>query len=356
MANVSLKGAEEASGFRVAVTGDFRASDGSLYFEPDALAHLRSVSGLTVEFLDGPVGATMSADVLTAFDAVIMKRSPVTAASLQAGSRVIHIARNGVGTEHFDIPACTRAGIMITNTPESVRRPTASSAMTMILALAHKLPQKSRMPVEGRWTDRHLVRGIGLTDRVLGLVGCGNIGSELLRLARPWEMEMLVADPHQTPDRVASLGARLVDLDIVLEKADFLVLCCPLTDATRHIIDAAAIRRMKPDAHIINVARGPLIEEAALTRALTEGRLAGAGLDVFDPEPPAPDNPLLRMENVIATAHNLGFSDEGNRVGNLVTASCVAAVARRQVPANLINPEVLDHARVRRFLAGDAEH
>ena len=337
--------------FKIALTGDFKASDGSVYFESEALESLRCLPDATVEIMDTPVGAPLTGDLLSSFDAVVMKRSPVLADDLNRGDlRVVHISRNGVGVEHIDLPACSRAGVMVTNTPESVRRPMASSAMTLILALAHRLFEKNRAVCEGRWVDRFSNRGIGLSGRVLGLIGCGNIGSDLLRLAGPWEMEHLVFDPFMPPDRIIAAGGKPVELAILLKTADFIVLCCPLTDDTYHIINIRSLDLMKRGAFLINVARGPLVDEAALITALENGKLAGAGLDVFDPEPPIDGNPLLKMNNVIATGHNLGFSDESNRKGNTFAAAAVEAVARGNIPANLVNPEVLEHPRVIEFL------
>jgi len=336
--------------FKIALTGDFRASDGGIYFDPEALESLRCLPETVVEIMDTAVGTPLTADILSSFDAVVMKRSPVKAKDLERGDlRVIHISRNGVGIEHLDIAACTRAGVMVTNTPQSVQRPMASSAMTMVLAMAHRLFEKNRAVCEGRWADRYRYQGIGLTGRVLGLIGCGNIGCDLLRLATPWGMEHLVFDPFQTVESIVSAGGKSVDLDTLLASSDFVVLCCPLTDDTHHIINSHALERMKEGSFLVNVARGPLVDETALVAAMESGRLAGAGLDVFDPEPPAPGNPLPMMGNVIATGHNLGFSDESNRLGNTYAASAVEKVARGKTPDNLVNPEVLEHPRIKKM-------
>lgn len=338
--------------FKIVLTGDFRTSAGDVYFEPEALESLQHLPDSSIDILRTPVGLPLTADLLALSDAVIMKRSPVTAEVLNRDDlKTIHISRNGVGLEHLDLAACTKFGVMVTNTPESVRRPMASSTMTLILALAHRLPEKYRAVREGRWTDRHCYHGIGLRGRVLGLVGCGNIGRDFLGLAAPWGMEHLVYDPYQQPEKIISAGGQPVTLDTLLAAADFIVVCCPLTDETRHIINSRTLGLIKQGAYLINVARGPLVDEKALIAALLSGRLAGAGLDVFDPEPPDPDNPLLSMDNVVATGHNLGFSDESNKVGNTMAAEAVVAVAQRRVPPNLVNPEVLDHPRLKSFLA-----
>ena len=338
--------------FKIVLTGDFRTSAGDLYFEAEALETLQQLPGTSIEILKTPVGMPVTADLLASCDVIVMKRSPITAEVLERGDlKTIHISRNGVGLEHLDLEACTKSGVMVTNTPESVRRPMASSTMTLVLALAHRLLEKNRAVREGRWSDRHCYHGIGLRGRVLGLIGCGNIGSEFLNLAAPWGMEHIVYDPYQPPEQIISAGGQPVGLDTLLTTADFVVVCCPLTDETHHIIDSRALGLMKQGSFLVNVARGPLVDEPALIAALHSGRLAGAGLDVFDPEPPDPENPLPMMDNVIATGHNLGFSDESNRVGNTRAADAVVAVAQGQVPPNLVNPKVLDHPRVKNFLA-----
>ena len=338
--------AEDAR-FRVALTGDFVDSAGKLYFEPAALAALRARPEIAVSVLDTPAGTALSAEVLATYDAVITKRSPIAAGALDVPNlRTIHISRNGVGVDHLDLGACARAGILVTNTPDSVRRPIASAAMCLVLALAHRLLEKDRATREHRWQDRQLYRGTGLGGRTLGVVGAGNIGADLLRLAEPWDMVRLVAHPSRSAEAIASLGAEKVALDELLARADFVVLCCPLNDRTHHMIDARALTLMRPDAYLVNVARGAIVDETALVAALAEGRIAGAGLDVFDPEPPSPDNPLLRMTQAVVTSHNLGFTDESNRLGNKLAAEAVLRVAAGAVPPNVVNRDVLDHPRI----------
>lgn len=333
--------------FKVALTGDFVASDGRLYFDPAAMEALSSLPGVSVEILDSGVGVPLSADVLRSFDAVITKRSPVPAESLEIDDlRAIHVSRNGVGVEHLDLDACARAGVIVTNTPDAVRRTMASSAMAMILALAHRLVEKDRATRAGRWSDRHRFKGAGLSGRVLGVVGAGNIGADLLRLAAPWGMKRLISHPSLDTGRANAMDAEKVELNELLVRSDFVVLCCPLTEQTRKMIDARALKLMRPGALIVNIARGGLIDEAALIGALEDGRIAGAALDVFDPEPPCADNPLFRFDNVIVTSHNIGFSDEGNRLGNTLAVEAVKCVAAGSSPPNIVNPKVLDHPRL----------
>jgi phosphoglycerate dehydrogenase-like enzyme len=337
--------------FRIAITGDFIDAGGRLYFDEEALSGLRGAPGASLDLLDTPVGAPLTAGVLEAYDAIIAKRSPLAPDALRSSRlRAIHISRNGVGVEHLDLCACSDAGLMVTCTPDSVRRTMASSAMCLMLALAHRLLEKDRATREGRWSDRHLYQGIGLGGRTLGVVGAGNIGSDLLELAAPWKMKRIVAHPSRSVAEIAELDAEKVELTELLARSDFVVLCCPLNAATHHMIDANALSQMKPDAFLINVGRGGLIDEGALVAALQRGQIRGAGLDVFEREPPSTENPLFGMPQVIVASHNLGFSDEGNRLGNVQAARAVLDVLRGEIPRHLVNPGVIRHPRLMRRL------
>lgn len=336
----------------MAFTGDFRGPDGGFRFDADALGGLQRDRSIEVEFLQTDVGEPVAAETLRRFDALIMKRSPLAPELLlDAGPlRLVHIARQGVGLDHLDLAACSSAGILVTTAPEAVRRPMASAAMAFILALAHGLKEKDRLLREEGWSARHKCFGTGLTGRTLGVVGCGNIGADLLRLAAPWEMRHLAVSPNRSDEEVAALGARRVPLHELLRESDFIVLCCPLTEATRRMIDARALRQVRRGGFLINIGRGGLVDEAALVDSLATGRLAGAALDVFDPEPPVRDNPLLSMPNVIVSAHNMGLSAESSRLGNLAVAEAVQAFARGQLPPNVANPAAARHPRVRAAL------
>jgi phosphoglycerate dehydrogenase-like enzyme len=215
--------------------------------------------------------------------------------------RLLCLARWGVGYDRIDVPACTAAGVALTITPEGVRRPVAVTELGLILALALKLPLKDRLVREGRAGEKIYHFGIGLTGRTLGSLGVGNIGSELFRIAAPLEMRAIAHDPYARPEQAAALGVELVPMERLLAESDFLCVNTPLTPETRGIIDEAVLARMKPTAYLVNTARGEIVRTDALTRALQEGRLAGAGLDVTDPEPLPPDHPLCRPNWSTAT-------------------------------------------------------
>ncbi len=290
------------------------------------------------------------------YDALLILSPHVTAATLKGADRLAIIARFGVGYDSVDVEACTRHGILLTITPDGVRRPVAAGALAFLLALSHRLTRRDRAARAGRWHERYAEMGTGLTGRTLGVVGLGNIGRELLRLIAPFGMRHLAYDPYARPgDSDGTPAVELVGLDRLLREADFVCITCPLTAETHHLISAERLALMKPSAYLINVARGPIIDQKALTEALRTGALAGAALDVFEDEPPQPDDPLLLLENVILAPHAICWTDECVR-GNLRSAcESIADVAAGRVPKHVVNPEALAHPRLREALQRNRE-
>jgi phosphoglycerate dehydrogenase-like enzyme len=266
-----------------------------------------------------------------------------------AADRLVCLARWGVGYDRIDVPACTAAGVALTITPEGTRRPVAMTELGLILALALKLPLKDRLVREGRAAEKIYHFGIGLTGRTLGSLGIGNIGAELFRITAPLDMRAIATDPYANPATAAALGVELVPMEQLLREADFLCINTPLNPETRGIIGAAALAQMKPTAYLINTARGEIVQTAALTAALKEGRLAGAGLDVTDPEPLPPDHPLCQLENVILAPHALAWTDEIALGNGRSACRSLLACARGEAPAppQLVNREVLQQPAFR---------
>lgn len=334
---------DQTEPFRVGVTADVRRPDGSLVFAPVDLGAL-DAPGVAWDFL-AEDARELTPDLLQGLDALFHFSPAVSAASLEGIDRLALIARHGVGLDFIDLDACTERGIAVTITPGAITRPMASAAVALVLALSHRLVERDRAVREGRWSEGRFERlGLGLTGRTLGVIGYGRIGREVVRLLRPWELEVIVAT--RTPP--ADGGVEHVALDALLERADVVVVACPLTPETHHLLDAAALARMKPHALLVNVARGPIVDQAALADALREGRLGGAGLDVFDPEPIDPADPLLALPDVVGAPHALGYWDQ--LFSGCVADACgaILAVARGEVPQDVANPEVLTSPR---FLA-----
>ena len=247
------------------------------------------------------------------YEALLIGGAKVSDAELGGESgRLRVIARNGVGYDAIDTEALNRRGILLTNTPIPVRHAVASIAVAFILTLSLRMPIKSRLAREGRWRERANYPGTGLPGRTLGIVGLGGIGRELVRLMQPYGMTILAADPHVGSAAAADAGVELCGLEELMKRSDFVVVACLLNRETRHLLNPARLGLMKPTAYLINVARGPIVDEEALIAALREDRIAGAGLDVFEQEPPDPANPLFAMDNVISTAHNLCWTDSSS--------------------------------------------
>jgi len=327
--------------FRVGLTRDFLKPDGSLGFGDIGLDALDEQPGLAWEFLPES-HIELPRAVADEYDALLVLGPKVTTATVAGCQRLALVARFGVGYDNVDVPACTAAGVMLTITPDGVRRPVASSVLAFLLALAHKLPIKDRLTRAGRWHERLDYMGLGLTGKTLGVIGLGNIGREVFRLAAPLEMRHVGHDPHVTPAAAAAAGIRWLALDELLASADFVVVCCALTTETHHLLDARRLALMQPASYLINVARGPIVDQAALTAVLREGMIAGAALDVFEQEPIDPSDPLLVLDNVILAPHAICWTDECFLNNGRSALRSILDVAAGRVPQFVVNREVLD--------------
>jgi D-3-phosphoglycerate dehydrogenase len=340
--------------FRVGVTRDFLRPDGTPAFGTVGLDLLDAAPGVRWEYLAEDTRELRPGQV-AGFDALFVLTPRVSAATLEGADRLAVIARFGVGYDSIDVEACTRHGVLLTITPDGVRRPVATAALTFLLALGHKLLTKDRLTRAGRWAEKVDHMGTGLVGRTLGVVGLGNIGREVFRLAAPLGMRHLANDPYVAAADAAAVGAELVNLETLLRAADFVCLCCTLTAETRHLIDGARLALMKPTAYLINVARGPVVEQRALTEALHQRRIAGAGLDVFEREPIDPADPLLALDNVILSPHALCWTDQCLSGTGRSACGSILEVAAGRVPRDVVNHAALDHPRLQAALRRYAE-
>ena len=334
--------------FRVTLSHDVRHM-GNPVFD---LSPLTANPDIEIDFVE-PKNGVIPASALANSDALILLFPRFARESIPDNRRFGLIAKVGVGYDNVDVPACTEAGIALVIAPDGVRRPVAVATITLLLALSGRLFVKDRLARLGtRGFDQRLDHnGIGLVGRVLGSVGVGNIGAEVFRLASPFDMQFIAHDPYVNPAPASELGIRLVDLDTIFRESDFVILNCPLTPETRHLVDARRLGLMKPTAFLINCARGPVVDQRALTKVLQERRIAGAGLDVFDPEPPNPDDPILMLDNVIVTPHALCWTDQMfERIG-AADIQAVLELSRGRVPAGIVNRAVLDNPIWQRRLA-----
>lgn len=327
---------------RVALSADFRRSDGSPAFPEFDLSPLRARDDLDLFYLEPckEIPAAALADV----DVLILLAPKVTAASLASAERLGIVARFGVGYDNVDVAACTAHDVALVITPDGVRRPVAVSILTLIFALAGKLMVKDRLARRGPegWAEKTQHNGIGLVGRTLGSLGIGNIGAEMFRLAAPLGMRFIAHDPYATAEQAAALGIELVALEEVFRQSDFLTVNCPLSEATHHLVNRERLALMQPGAFLINTARGPIVDQAALTEVLAAGALAGAGLDVLEQEPPPADEPLLAMEQVIVTPHALCWTDQLFAGNGAADVEAVLAWQGGEVPKGIVNREVID--------------
>lgn len=248
----------------------------------------------------------------------------------------------GAGTEHVDVAYASERGIYVANAPGANAIAVAEIAFGLMLAVARSIPQSYVAVRSGKWVDdtiRQRIEGAELTGKVLGLIGLGNVGTRVARIAKGFDMQVLCYTRTPSAKREQEAGVRFVPLSEVMQKADFVVVCAALTPETRGLIGAEQIALMKKDAYLINVARGPIVDYAALYTALKERRIAGAGIDVLEKEPPGPEHPFFGLDNVVVTPH-LGSRSKGaiERV-SLMVAEEILRVESGQKPLHLVNPK-----------------
>ncbi len=330
--------------FRVALSGDFRKPDGSPTYPSFDLGPLTANPKIETVYVDDEQG-TMPAKGLAGCDALILLVPRFGQASVPADGKLAVVGRFGVGYDSVDVPACTSAGIALGITPDGIRRPVAVSIITYILALSQKLLIKDRLTRQGPtgWNQRASYMGEGVVGRTYGQLGIGNIGAEAFRLAKPFEMKLIAHDPYADPKVAAELGVEMVGLEELFRRADFLSVSVPLSDATKHIVNAERLALMKPTAYVINTSRGPTVDQKALYAALKAGTIAGAALDVFETEPCPADEPILKLDNVIVTPHALCWTDQCFAGNGAADVEIVLSVMRGEVPKGIVNKEIVDN-------------
>jgi D-3-phosphoglycerate dehydrogenase len=282
-------------------------------------------------------------------DALVVSSWPVTRGVLSALEGLKVVVRTGVGYDVVDVPAAIELGVIVVNIPDLWIREVANHALALLLAWNRGVLTMDRQVHAGVWSGRVPGARTGaLHGETVGIVGLGNIGSAFARRVAALETTVIACDPYVDDKRFAALGVERVSLETLAERSDYVSVHTLLNAETRHLIGEAFFRRMKPTAILINTSRGPVVDEQALARALREKRLAGAALDVWEEEPVAADNPLLKMENVIATPHAAYYSSAAVAQ---IPGRCgeeVARVLTGQRPLNVVNPEIYRPGAVRR--------
>lgn len=280
---------------------------------------------------------------LVDLDGFVVLRPWLKRPALQtARERLFVVGRSGAGYDKVDVAACTEFDIALFNAPLALNHPTASTALLFMLALAKRLFAQDKVTRAGRWDLQADVLGDELLGRTLGIVGLGHSGRELVRLVAPFAMKVLSYSPHADPDEARRLGVELVPLNDLLHRSDFVSVHARPGPHNLHLIGTVQLALMKPTAYFVNIARGEIVDQAALTRALQERRIAGAALDVFEHEPLPMDDPLVRLDNVILTPHwSASTRDVWRATGQAMVEGMLRA-ARGEVPENVVNREVLE--------------
>lgn len=278
-------------------------------------------------------------------DVILFCFAKVTGAVLRAAGRCVAACRYGIGVDNIDLPTATAAGIVVTNVPDYCMDEVGDHALGMILALNRRFVPHDRKVKAGGWSsvalDQPMHRTRGAT---LGIVGFGRIGRSVAAKARAFGMELLACDPLLAPGETVD-GVAIATFEEILARSEFVTVHTPLTPETEGLIGAKELATMRSGSILVNCARGGLVDEEALARALASGHLAGAGLDVLDTAPPPADHPLLDLENVIVTPHTAFFSQASTRELERRTAEEAVRVLNGGTPEHLVNPEVLGRAR-----------
>ena len=341
-----------AGRFRVALSGDFQKPDGSpdlSRFRPRARCATSRTSSSCILDNANPLRAEQLED----FDALILLAHRFDAASIHPGGRLAVVARFGVGYDTVDVAACTKAGIALVITPDGVRRPVAVSIIALMLALTGKLMVKDRLTREGAagFARRGDHMGVGLVGRTLGSLGIGNIGAEMFRMAKPFDMTFIAHDPFADPAVARELGIELVGLDELFRRADVLSVSCPLTPETRHIVNAERLALMKPTAYLINTARGPIVDQKALTRVLPTSASPAPGSTCSSRSRPRPTIRFWRSTTSSSRRTRCAGPTSASPASGRPTCAAVLEVKHGRVPRGVVNREVLDSAGWRARLA-----
>ena len=333
--------------FKVGLSRDL--SDGNGGFSWGEI-EIENLAPLSWDFLP-QLASHFTPESLAGFNAVAFAGPAVTSASFPTAEQSpLVLSRFGVGYDNIDLDACTKAGTALTITPDGSQKPVATAALTLVLSTMHRLVAKVSLARIGGWDRRLDGLGQGLNGKTVATIGLGNIATEFFRLVSPFDIRKIAYDPWKDKNDAAAIGVELLDLEQVMAQADVIVVMALLTPQSHHLISADQLSLMKKSAVIINISRGPIIDETALIHALTNRTIFGAGLDVFEHEPPAADNPLLSLDNVIITPHNIAWTDELARGMGRSAFKAIKDISQGKVPDFVVNKDVLNTAQFKEKL------
>jgi phosphoglycerate dehydrogenase-like enzyme len=336
--------------FRIGVTPDFYV-DAKGKFETVLEEEMAAAPHVECVPMPPQPGKLATPEALNQFDAIFSLALKIPRQSLEGVERLAIVARWGVGYDMIDVDALTAHDVVLAITPNAVRRPVAEAILAFVFALLKNLPEQDRLTRRGGWRGDLTRLGRNIPGHTLGSVGCGNIARELFRLAAPLGFSRLIAsDPYVRQEDVAGLGVEMVDMETLFRESDFVAVNTLLNAKTRGLIGETHFRLMKPTAFFINTARGPIVQEAALVKALKEKWIAGAGIDVFEQEPPPKDHPLFALDNAIVAPHAIAWTQELMRDNGVEACRNVLALSRGALPGGIVNREVLERSGFQRKL------
>jgi phosphoglycerate dehydrogenase-like enzyme len=356
--------------FRVAISGDFLNEQGRDAYGGLPLAEFDASGRVQYQFtrdhapIAGDAGywsrfysMEIRPEHLAGIDGLILLRPRLKKETLDSvGASLTVVARSGAGYDKVDVAACTANDVMLFNAPLALNHPTASTALMYMLALAKRLLPQERITRAARWDLQAAEIGEEILGRTLGIVGLGHSGRELVRLVAPFNLRVLAYSPHADPAEARALGVTLTTLERLLTESDHVSIHARPRPENRHLIGAPQLALMKPEAFLINIARGELVDQQALVEALRARRIAGAALDVFEIEPLPADDPLIQLDNVILTPHWSASTRDVFRATGRAMGEGILRIARGELPENIVNRDVLDRPSFRAKLARFADN
>jgi len=328
--------------FRVRLTADFHDASGNPKFADLGLGVFRDHPHINVAGFANH-HAVIQPEQLAGCQAALVLSPKVAAESLRETKELLLIARFGVGFDSVDVDACTAHDVLVTITSGAVDRPVAEATLGWMIALTHHMLAKDRLVRTGQWDTRTQYMGRELRDRQLGIIGLGGIGRELTRLLQGFGMRPPVAfDPALPSHLFTELGVRSVSLDELLQTSDFVSIHCPLNDRTRGLIGTSELQKMKPDAYLLNTARGGIVDEDALHTALQQKWIAGAALDCFAEEPVTQPSRFAQFDNVLLAPHSIAWTEELFRDIGRTACEGILQLTRGQRPHGVLNPVLFE--------------
>jgi len=328
--------------FQLGLSGELRDADGNLRFQDIGLEILDDPA-VTYRFFE--LDHVVRPEQIVGLDAVVSVHEHYTRAMFEQVDGLLAIICFGVGYDHVDVAACTEADVLLCNQRGVASNAMAESIVCWMLAMAHRMIDKDRLARAGLWSQASDYNGFELRDRTLGIIGLGGIGGRLVEMLSGFRMNAPIGyDPYVDSQQAERIGVRWVALEELLQTADFVSICCPLSDKTRNLIGRDELRLMKRTACLINVARGGIVNEAALVEALTEKRIAAAAVDVFDNEPAGPEHPYMELPNIVLAPHCIGWTGELFRDIGRMAFRQATRLAAGMIPDDVINPDVLERA------------